>query len=34
MTALLRSAQEWVATLLALAMLVYLVYSLLRPEKF
>ena len=28
------SAASWVAALLALAILVYLVYTLLRPEKF
>jgi K+-transporting ATPase KdpF subunit len=28
------SAESWVAALLALAILVYLCYTLLRPEKF
>ena len=28
------SAQSWIAALLAAGMLVYLVYTLLRPEKF
>jgi K+-transporting ATPase KdpF subunit len=34
MTAAVPSAQDWIAALLALAMLVYLVYTMLRPEKF
>ena len=34
MTAMLRSAEDWVAPLLALAVLGYLVYTMLRPEKF
>jgi K+-transporting ATPase KdpF subunit len=28
------SADSWIAGLLAIAMLVYLLYTLLRPEKF
>ncbi|MGH7619496.1 MAG: K(+)-transporting ATPase subunit F [Gemmatimonadaceae bacterium] len=28
------SAESWIAALLAVALLVYLVYTLLRPEKF
>ena len=28
------SAESWIAALLALAILVYLVYTMLRPEKF
>jgi K+-transporting ATPase KdpF subunit len=28
------SAESWIAGLLAIAMLVYLLYTLLRPEKF
>jgi K+-transporting ATPase KdpF subunit len=28
------TTESWVAALLALAMLVYLVYTMLRPEKF
>jgi K+-transporting ATPase KdpF subunit len=28
------TAESWIAALLALAMLVYLVYTMLRPEKF
>ena len=28
------SAESWIAGLLAVAVLVYLVYTLLRPEKF
>ena len=34
MTATLRAAQDWIAGLLAVAVLVYLTYTLLRPEKF
>jgi K+-transporting ATPase KdpF subunit len=34
MTATLRSAQDWLAALLALAILGYLVYTMLRPERF
>jgi K+-transporting ATPase KdpF subunit len=28
------TAESWIATLLAIAILVYLLYTLLRPEKF
>ena len=28
------TAESWIAALLALALLVYLVYTMLRPEKF
>ena len=34
MTAILRSAQDWIAGLLAVLIVVYLTYTLLRPEKF
>ena len=28
------TVESWIATLLAIAILIYLVYTLLRPEKF
>jgi len=34
MSAILRSAQDWIAALLALAVLAYLTYTLVRPERF
>jgi K+-transporting ATPase KdpF subunit len=34
MSVILRSAQDWIAGLIAVAVLAYLTYTLLRPEKF
>ena len=34
MSMILRSAQDWIAGLLAVLILAYLTYTLLRPEKF